>query len=118
MIIPTMTSMLPGMVVGGTLSPSITYANTPANSGIRSEIVDVTTGGNLSDAKAKAKLGIAVQSTARPRNIAKLLPVNVSEENVAGTKHIVPINTALPRTKVRKVTLVGSGATPFFATCL
>ena len=58
MTIPARTKALPGMAVNGTLSPSIRYANPPANNGISSEIVAVTTGGNRFDAKANAKLGL------------------------------------------------------------
>jgi hypothetical protein len=54
MTIPTITNALPGMAVDGTFSPRIKYANALANSGMRSEIVAVTTGGSRFDAKANA----------------------------------------------------------------
>jgi hypothetical protein len=79
------------------------YANVPPNSGIRTEIIAVTAG------------GIAVQSTARPENISRFLPVKASKETVVGTRHSIPISTALPKAKVMMVTLVGSGGTSVFA---
>jgi hypothetical protein len=115
MIIPIKMSALPGIAVGGVFSPSIMNANVPANSGIRSEIDAVTTGGKRFDAKANAKLGIAVHNTPRPRNISRLLPLSAFEESVFAMKHCAPVNTTLPKAKVMKVTLEGSGAAPFFA---
>jgi len=72
--IPITTSKLPGIVVTGTFSPSITNANAPANTGIRSEIVAVTTDGNRSEAKAKAK---------RPEEVIRTLLAE--RERFAGT---------------------------------
>src|SRR5258708_31176514 len=115
MTIPTTTSTLPGIADGGTFSPSITNANAPANSGMRSEIVAVTTDGNRSEAKAKAKLGIAVQNIARPTRMRRLVLLNASKEIVVGTMYTVAISAILPKAKVMKVTLVGSGATRLFA---
>jgi len=105
------------MAVDGTFSLSITYANAPANNGMRSEIVAVTTGGNRFDAKANAKLGIAVHRTARPTTKSRLVRRNTSGGIVAGVTHTIATSTALPKTKVMKLTLMGSGAKPFFAIC-
>jgi hypothetical protein len=117
MTIPATTSTLPGIAVDETFSPSIANANAAANSGIRSEIVAVTTDGNRSEAKANAKLGIAVQNIARPRKISSLVPLNASQEIVVRTTHPIAASATLPKTKVIKVTLVGSGALRVFARC-
>ena len=99
MTIPATTSRLPGIAVDGTFSPSIRNANAPANSGIRSEIVAVTTDGNRSEAKAKAKLGIAVQSIARPRKISTLDTLNAPVEVVVRNTHQIAVRTTLPQDK-------------------
>ena len=110
---PNTTSTLPGIAVDETFSPSMTNANAPANRGINSEIVAVTTDGNRSEAKANAKLGIAVQSIARHRKISRLVPPNASKETVVRTTHPIAIRATLPKAKVIKVTLVDSGACGF-----
>ena len=115
--IPATTSTLPGIAVDETFSPSITNANVVANSGIRSEIVAVTTDGNRAEAKANAKLGIAVQRVARHREISRLVRLKASEGILVETTHLIAVRATLPKTKVIKVTLVGSGARRFFARC-
>jgi hypothetical protein len=117
MTIPARTKALPGMAVNGTFSPSIRYAKAPANNGIRSEIVAVTNGGNHFDAKANAKLGIAVHKTLRATSDSKLLRCKVAAGIAAGMTGTSPISNALPKIKVMKVTLEGSGAGPFSAIC-
>ena len=82
MTIPATTSTLPGIAAGETLSPSITNANAAANNGMSSEIVAVTTDGNRAEAKAKAKLGIAVQSMASPGRPADYRRQMVSGESL------------------------------------
>lgn len=81
---------------------------------MRREIVAVTTGGNRFDAKANAKFGIAVHRTARPTTKSKSVRPNTSWGIVAGVTHTVATSTALPKTRVMKLTLMGSGAKPFF----
>ena len=103
------------MAVKGTFSPSIRYANAPANNGIRSEIVAVTTAGNRFDAKAKVKLGIAVHKTLRATSNSKLLRCKAYAGIAAGIGDTRAISTALPKTKVMKVTLEASGAASIFA---
>jgi len=105
------------MAVNGTVSPSIRYANPPANNGISSEIVAVTTGGNRFDAKANAKLGIAVDKKLRAKSNSKLRPCEASAGVVAGVRDTSAISGAVPKAKVMKVTLEGSGAAPFCAIC-
>jgi hypothetical protein len=107
--IPATTSTLPGIAAGETLSPSITNANAAANNGMSSEIVAVATDGNREEAKAKAKLGIAVQSMARPRKIGRLSLPNGVREIVVGSTHLIGISATLPNAKVMKVTLVTPG---------
>ena len=115
MTIPARTKALPGMAVNGTFSPSVRYANAPANNGIGSEIVAVTTGGNRFDAKANTKLGIAVHRILRATSNSKLLPRTASAGIGAGISDIRASSMVLPETKVMKVTLEGSGAASFFA---
>src|SRR5215469_3882160 len=103
------------MAVNGTFSPSIRYANAAANNGIRSEIVAVTTGGNRFDAKANAKLGSAVHRTLRATSNSNLLPRKASAGIGAGISDISAISMVLPKRKVMKATLEGSGAASFFA---
>lgn len=91
--------MLPEMVVNGTCSPSIRYANAPANNGMRSEIAAVISGGNLFDAKANAKLGIAVHKTLRATSNNKLLPLKASAGILAGIIDTSAISTAPPKAK-------------------
>ena len=105
------------MAVDGTFSPSIRYANAPANNGMRSEIAAVTSGGNLFDAKANAKLGIAVHTTLRPTSSSNLLLLKASAGTVAGIIDTSAISTVLPKAKVMNVTLEGSGAASHFAIC-
>jgi hypothetical protein len=115
MTIPARTQALPGIAVNGTFSPSITYANAPANNGIRSEIVAVTTGGNRFDVKANAKLGTAVHRILRATNNSNLLPRKASGGIGAGISDMSAISMLLPKRKVMKVTLEGSGAASFSA---
>ena len=117
MRIPARTKALPGMAVNGTFSPSIRYANPPANNGMSSETVAVTTGGKCFDAKANAKLGIAVHKTLRATSNNKLLPCKASAGIATRISATSAISAALPKTKVMKVTLKGSGAASFFAIC-
>ena len=109
MTIPASTSTLPGMAVDGTFSPSIRNANAPANSGIRSEIVAVTTDGKRSEAKANAKLGIAVQSIARPRKISTLDMLNAPVEVVVRNTHQIAVRTTLPKTRHQSDRCNGNG---------
>jgi hypothetical protein len=60
---------------------------------MRSGIAAVTIGGSRFDKAANAKLGMAVQSTPRPRNIAKPLPLNASGEIDIDVRANTPINT-------------------------
>jgi hypothetical protein len=104
--------MPPGMNIGESFSPSIKKANSPANKGMKSEIVAVTTAGKRFDAIAKPIVGMAVESTPRPTNTSSACPFRLSYPEGAGAKPTINARMTLPEVNVSKDTPIVSGAAP------